>query len=558
MFCVKLFDGRFLYSDGYLRSIVIIGWNRRDLVNGFHTRDDLAECGVLTVKMRRVGVHNKELRGCGVGVKRPRHRDNAARVLYSVIPAVCAELSLDVFLCAAHTVAERVAALDHKAGDDSMEGETVVESLGNELLKVLYGDGRRVGIKLYLDPCAVFHFNNYHSFFSLYDFVVFYLRANAGAFFVFNVIFISARAIIYYRTMEFAEGKMKRERLEYAVLILIVLVGGGVLLFVLMRHILPAVLPFIIAWCVAFAVRAPSRRLSERLRIPERVIRPLFAILITLLLFSAVGLILWQLVTLVWNTLTEIGEGNNPVYDLLYSLSEGRHTIFGELIPEELAAKMSDALGELLTSALTRIAGAVTWLVGAIPGALLFVLVTVIALIYFAIDLEKINARVRCLLPKSVADGLSRARRKFFSLGGRYLGSYLVIFGITFVIMLLGLLVLRIRAAFLVALIIAFLDLLPVIGVGTVLIPWSIIGFATGDHFIGIGMLVLFVVNTIVRELLEPRILGKNLGIHPILSLVLIYAGYAIFGFTGLLVTPILAGIIGLVTERDKGGSQEE
>jgi sporulation integral membrane protein YtvI len=343
---------------------------------------------------------------------------------------------------------------------------------------------------------------------------------------------------------------MKRERLEFAVLILIALIGGGVVLLVLLRHIFPAALPFIIAWCTALAVRGPSRRLSERLKLPERVIRPVLAILIALLLFLFLGLFLWQLITLIWSTLSDIAEGGNPIYDLIHSLSEGDFTIFGKVVPEELAEAITGALGSFLSSALSFVAAGVTRLASALPSALLFVLVTVIAIIYFAIDLEKINARVRRLLPKSACEKLSFVRGRLMSIGKKTVGAYLAIFGITFVRMLLGLLFMRVDAPMLVALIIAFLDLLPVIGVGTVLVPWSIIGFATGDSFIGFGMIILFVVNTVVRELVEPKILGKNLGIHPILSLVLIYAGYALFGFAGLLVTPIIAGVIGVVTER--------
>ena len=343
---------------------------------------------------------------------------------------------------------------------------------------------------------------------------------------------------------------MKRERLEYTALILIALIGGGVVLMVLMRHILPVALPFLIAWCTALAVRGPSKRLSEKLKLPERIIRPVLAILIALLLFLLVGLFLWQLITLIWNTLADIAEGGNPIYELLHSLTEGRFTIFGKVIPEELAETITGALGSFLSSALSFAAAGVTKLASAIPSALLFVLVTVIAIIYFAIDLEKINARVRRLLPKAICEKLSFLRGRFMSLGKKTVGAYLIIFGITFVIMLVGLIFMRVEAPMLVALIIAFLDLLPVIGVGTVLVPWSIIGFATGDSFIGIGMIILFIVNTVVRELVEPKILGKNLGIHPILSLVLIYAGYALFGFAGLLITPIIAGVIGIVTER--------
>ena len=135
-----------LHSDGDLRLVSEASGNVCDLVNRLHTRDDLTESRVLTVEMGRVLVHNEELAGCRVGIEGSRHRDNASLVLDGVADAVCAEFALDVLLCAAHSVAERIAALDHKARDNSVEGESVVEALGNELLKILNRDGCRVGV----------------------------------------------------------------------------------------------------------------------------------------------------------------------------------------------------------------------------------------------------------------------------------------------------------------------------------------------------------------------------------------------------------------------------
>ena len=345
---------------------------------------------------------------------------------------------------------------------------------------------------------------------------------------------------------------MKKERLEYFVLILIGICLGGVLLLVGVRYILPVLLPFLIAWAVAFAVRRPSKRISERLKISERVVRPVFAMLSAAALLFLLVLMVKRLVSLVWTTLGEIGEGDNLIYDFLYALEEGRFSLFGKHIPKELADKMNDALGELISSALSRLADAITSFAGAVPKGMLFVVVTFIAIIYFAIDLEKINTRVRRILPKSVSKRLSAIKERVFHLGVRCLRSYAIIFAITFSLMLIGFLILGVNGAFTISLVVAFLDLLPVIGVGTVLVPWSIFGFATGNHFIGVGMLVLFLVNTVIREILEPRILGKNLGIHPILSLLLIYAGYAFFGFFGLLLAPVAAGIIGILTKREE------
>jgi predicted PurR-regulated permease PerM len=113
--------------------------------------------------------------------------------------------------------------------------------------------------------------------------------------------------------------------------------------------------------------------------------------------------------------------------------------------------------------------------------------------------------------------------------------------------MLTGFLILRIEHALLLSIIVAFLDILPIIGVGTVIIPWAIVEFAIGDGSLAVGLLVLFVVNAIIRQLAEPKIIGKNLDLHPIATLILLYVGYSLFGFVGLIVLPVIVLSIGVV-----------
>ena len=123
---------------------------------------------------------------------------------------------------------------------------------------------------------------------------------------------------------------------------------------------------------------------------------------------------------------------------------------------------------------------------------------------------------------------------------------------ITYLTIFAGLTLLGVEHAALIALFVALLDLLPVIGVGTVIIPWSIIEIATDNKFVGIGLLVLFVVHTVIRQLAEPKIVGKSLDLHPIVTLILLYVGYALFGIAGLILLPVLAVSLTVALRGDK------
>ena len=340
---------------------------------------------------------------------------------------------------------------------------------------------------------------------------------------------------------------MNRNNISHISDILVGILSSVILFVLLMQYVFPVVAPFLIAWFVAFVVREPASRICRVTRLRPVLVRPLLAIILTLFIFGVVALLLWQSTTLIWELLSDVAEGNNPIYDLLLALGNPELPFFGDGFSEELAAQIGEALSGMIASLLTSLASAVTGWISAIPNLLLFLLATIIALIYFAIDLERINAGVRALLPISISSRISLIRQSFFTLAGKYIASYLFIMLVTFAILLLGFVLLHVESAVALAMIISVLDILPIIGVGTVLIPWSAVAFFTGDKFLAIGLIVLFVVNTVVRELLEPRIVGKSLDMHPLLTLILIYVGYALFGVKGIVALPAVAVLFGIV-----------
>jgi len=338
---------------------------------------------------------------------------------------------------------------------------------------------------------------------------------------------------------------MNKQRLEYISRLLLGALSAVALLSLTMEYVLPVAMPFLIAWSVAFVVREPAEWICARTRLPKAMVRPTLAILLTLSVFALISLFVYKCSNVIMLILGDIAEGNNPIYDAIISITDPNLPIFGDSLSEELAERIAEAIGGLITSLFTGLASFVTSLVSALPNVLLFLLATVIALIYFAIDLEKINARVRSFLPERLSDRLTRIRHDFFSTAGKYIFSYLIIMVVTFAVLLTGFFILGVDNAPTFAILISLLDLLPVIGVGTVLVPWGILSLISGDNFLGAGLILLFVVNTVIRELIEPKIVGKSLDMHPLLTLILIYVGYALFGLQGLILVPVLSVLFG-------------
>ena len=344
---------------------------------------------------------------------------------------------------------------------------------------------------------------------------------------------------------------MNNEKLQAYAHLTITALGVAVVAFIAVRYLFLPLLPFFIAWGVAFVVRPAALFLSRKLKLPRRLVSALLAAVAILVGLSAVvALGVWG-ISAAWRFLSDFAK-DERLFELLERIANPISAIFGD---GEGAARLEEYLGDTLkgaiSSVLSTLVDILTAVATRVPGVLFFILVTLIAAVYFAIDIERINAFVRRILPKRVGRALVRLKDSFLHVGVRYIRSYLILMSITFVIMLAGFIILRVKNALFLALVISLLDILPLIGVGTVIVPWSIFQLVFGSPVIGIGLIVLLIVHEITRQFAEPRIVGKSLGLHPIVSLVLLYVGYSLFGFFGLLITPVVGILAGLLINKN-------
>ena len=344
---------------------------------------------------------------------------------------------------------------------------------------------------------------------------------------------------------------MNNEKLQAYAHLTITALGVAVVAFIVVRYLFLPLLPFFIAWGVAFVVRPAALFISKKLKLPRRLVSALLAAVAILVGLSAVvALGVWG-ISAAWRFLSDFAE-DERLFELLERIANPISAIFGD---GEGAARLEEYLGDTLkgaiSSVLSTLVDILTAVATRVPGVLFFILVTLIAAVYFAIDIERINAFVRRILPKRVGRALVRLKDSFLHVGVRYIRSYLILMSITFVIMLAGFLILRVKNALFLALVISLLDILPLIGVGTVIVPWSVFQLIFGSPVIGIGLIVLLIVHEITRQFAEPRIVGKSLGLHPIVSLVLLYVGYSLFGFFGLLITPVVGILAGLLINKN-------
>ena len=322
--------------------------------------------------------------------------------------------------------------------------------------------------------------------------------------------------------------------------------AGG---YVLIRYFSGILLPFAVAALIASVLRPAAARLRQRTKLPEKLGG-------TLLIVSAVGILSFGIFTLgkflydgardtISSLMDTLDDESNPLRRIA-SLAEswGGLSLSDKEELRALSDMLSDMLREAITSASSALTGLATSLLVGLPKVLFSVLVGVIALFYLFFDVSGVLSQMRFFLSEDSLTRLRVGMMRIREAVGRCMRAYLLLTFLTFSELLAGMLILNVKQPVLVAFVIALVDLLPVLGVGTALIPWSILAFIGGDMFRGIGLLVLFLAMYAIRQFAEPRIVGDTIGVHPFFMLIAVFAGFRLFGLGGVLLVPILLYVI--------------
>lgn len=339
-----------------------------------------------------------------------------------------------------------------------------------------------------------------------------------------------------------------------------------------LRLLFGVLLPFALAWGLSLVVSPAANALSKRTHIPRKAWAVLLLVL-TLGLLAAgisagVARGIRELEELLADLLAEgVPDESGEAFDWFGRITAGvglfRRAGVGEkyrMFRGEFNAMVGEMLSSFagaLSAKLPTVAGK---LISAMPSALLFVLVTVIAGFYFCVEPERVWDFLSAHLPRRPAEKIPSLRARAKALSFRYLRAYLLILFATFVQLFVGFLILRVRYAFLLSLLIAVVDFLPVLGVGTVLIPWAIVALLQKNFYLGFGLLILLAAVTVLRQILEPRLVGKSLGLHPLAALIAGYAGWRWFGFLGMALGPVAATAVGALLrgKADGNGKKQE
>lgn len=339
------------------------------------------------------------------------------------------------------------------------------------------------------------------------------------------------------------------------------LIAAVVVILRLLPYAAALMLPFIIGYVISLAAHPLVKLLKNRLKIPYKV----GAVITVLLILSLITLLIIFSVGLISDVSDVVIENWDDLYSSFTAYIEAAISAvedFSDTLPFdffEFLSKSFDGveiksdggfdLGKSLAGFLSPVAGSLAGgtisVVKSLPEALIFIAMLILSTYFFTGDREKIKNLYESSAPDAFKAKLRLIKTECFGALFGYIKSQLILSGITAAELFVGFMILGVRHAFLIAVITAFIDMLPVFGAGTVLLPWAVISLVTGENlFFTIGLLVLYVICLSVRNLLQPKVLSTSIGLDPIVTLIAIWIGYKLYGFLGMIILPIGALLV--------------
>lgn len=321
-------------------------------------------------------------------------------------------------------------------------------------------------------------------------------------------------------------------------------------------------IPFLIAFALSLLIEPLIRFCMKKFKMR----RKFSAILIFILILSIIiGLIAWGVATLVSEATNLLGN-INFYFD---KISEKSQSIISQFnfdkikISEELLAIIQNSSQDIIQTASNLIQNILTKVLNTItslPTIGLYIVITILALYFMCTDKIYMLDQIEHHLPEKWVKKLTKHIRALSKALGCYLKAQLKLILISFIISLIGLYIysisgMNVKYPLTIAIGIAIVDALPIFGSGTVMVPWAIISAFNGDIRLGVAILVLWIIMCIVRQIIEPKIVSGQIGIHPIFTLLAMYTGFRFLGFIGMFVGPIVLIILKNIYEVriDKG-----
>lgn len=301
-------------------------------------------------------------------------------------------------------------------------------------------------------------------------------------------------------------------------------------------------LPFVLAFICAYIIRRPTMYLSSKFKLNRAVSTLITTVLFFAIIISVLSWGLTQLAQEAMNLGKNAQDYINLYMDEIVAAVNNLGNFYQNLDPSILSAienNFSSSITKLSNSTVAITGKVLTVLlniVASVPYIIMVIIFTMLATYFIAKDMSAARDKLITFIPEDQEERLLSVMTESKRMLGNYFKSYGALIGLTFVETLIVFLVFKIKYAFLLSLLSAVFDILPILGMGAIYVPLALIYmFVYKDFFIGTGILVAYLVIIVIRQIVEPKIVSSSLGIHPVAVLAAIFIGLKANGFLGMI-----------------------
>jgi sporulation integral membrane protein YtvI len=331
---------------------------------------------------------------------------------------------------------------------------------------------------------------------------------------------------------------------------------------VVARYLMLWMLPFVMALIVAASLQRPLRWLVKKTKISKKFFSVVLVVLFVLLLAGVVAIIGWQLILGVIGFVSD----KNNIQMIERSVNGFSGAIsnfvirFSDILSASATASLQKAVTDISSSLIGFVTGlfadvaatAATAVTTSLPMLLVSFIIWVVASIFLTIDYQKVLSFLMRQVPERHAETVALTKSLCTNTIFRLLRAYLLLMSITFVELSISFSIIDLPYALLLAALIALVDILPVLGTGTILIPWAIISLVMGNLRLFIGLGITYIVVTVLRNILEPRLVSQQIGLNPLVTLFFMFLGLRAIGIFGMLLFPVIVMVLIQLQESGK------
>lgn len=323
------------------------------------------------------------------------------------------------------------------------------------------------------------------------------------------------------------------------------------------------ILPFVVAGVVSVIITPLVNVMTDKLKIPRKISTFVSIVIVLAIIGLVVFNIAYQAVAFLQNLALDIPDMLSGGIQLpgwiirlnayIIRLPESMQQ-FVDNIKDNLINNISEII-QPATTATIKLARSIA---SKLPTIIIFTVVTILATYFLSYDKKRLSEFLNKHMSYSAVNKIRKLKNGLYQALGAYVRAQLIMMCIMFTLLTIGYIILGIDSPMFFAFITAIVDAVPILGTGTILIPWAIISLIMGDFSRGIGLGIMYICALMIRQFTEPRIVSSQIGLHPLITLMAMYIGLMMFGVFGMIIGPVVTIVVIKALEIEKQNKEDE